>query len=266
MHQPVTHGDLFQLGRHRLICGDSSDPTILRRLVGAREIGLLFTSPPYYNQRAYRRWSSYDAYLGSMQDTLKPCLSRLAAGGVVAWLIGRGSTEKKDHAAYHSLLLEGHGLGFQDAIAWIKPAGNYTVKRSCHIRRNGFYYPTFRWETVLVYRKPGRMRRMSTRERRYMALHHTDVWEIPWVVRPMKRFGHPCVCPTEIPRRCILAYLKAGGFVLDPFGGSGTTLIAAEETGRRGLLIERDAGYCATTIRRWEEQTGGHARRLAPIR
>jgi len=263
MKPKVSPGDLYQLGKHRILCGDSEDAQTARRIIGRRTVRMLFAGPPYFNQRAYCSWDDYASYLDSMKATLHACVRLLGPGSVVTWLIGRGSSEQKDHASYHSIMLEEHGLHFQDAIAWIKPGANYTIKRSCHIRMNGYYYPAFKWETLLVYRKPGRMPRMGSRERSYMSQHHTDVWEIPWVTHQMRRFGHPSVCPTEIPRRCIMAYAKRNSFVLDPFGGFGSTLIAAEETGRSALLIERKAEYCEIAIRRWEEQTGGRARLLS---
>lgn len=262
MSNCVQNGDLLALGAHRVLCGDSSDPRTLQRIVGRRRLGLVFASPPYYNQRAYSHWPGYDRYLADMASTLEALAGLLAPGGAVVWLIGRGSSEGRDHAAHHSLLLERVGLRFQDAIAWVKPQANYASRRSCHIRRNGCYYPAFRWETLLVYRKPGRAHRMGPRERRYLAQHHTDVWEIARETRQMRRYGHPSICPVEIPRRCMLAYLKRSGYVLDPFAGSGTTLIAAEETGRAALLVERKAEYCEIAIRRWEQATGGSARKF----
>ena len=165
MKPKVSPGDLYQLGKHRILCGDSQDTRMVRRIVGRRKVRMLFAGPPYFNQRAYCSWDDYASYLDSMRATLRACVRLLGDGSVVTWLIGRGSSEQKDHASYHSILLEEHGLRFQDAIAWIKPGANYTIKRSCHIRMNGYYYPAFKWETLFVYRKPGRMPKMGSRER-----------------------------------------------------------------------------------------------------
>jgi len=255
----IHEGDLFRLGNHRLLCGDSTNLESIKKVAGRNDIHLVFAGPPYFNQRNYSHWSTYDAYLEDIGAVMNNCISALGSCGVVTWLIGRGSCEHKDHIAFHSMMLGYQGLKFQDAIAWIKPGANYSVKRSCHIRLNGFYYPAFRWETVLVYRMAGSMPRMSVSDRKYMAQHHTDVWEIPWVTQQMERYGHPSVCPVEIPRRCILAYAKRKGNVLDPFGGSGTTLIASELTGRKCFLIELKPKYCKIMIHRWESLTGKKA-------
>jgi DNA modification methylase len=143
-----------------------------------------------------------------MEEIIKNCLDVTNENCIFAWLVGRGSSEHKDHVAHISFLLEKNGLIFQDAIAWIKPGANYTIKRSCHIRLNGYYYPAFKWENIVIYRKGKAMPKMSDYDRNYMAKHHTDVWKIPWVTQQAKRFGHPSVCPEEIPSRCIYAYTK----------------------------------------------------------
>lgn len=195
-----------------------------------------------------------------MRKVIENCATVLGEGGVVAWLIARGSSEHKDHVAYHSLMLEQQALRFQDAIAWVKPGANYSIKRSCHIRLNSIYYPAFKWETVLIYRVAGPPPRMSLSGRDYMAQHHTDVWEIPCVTRQLERYGHPSVNPVEIPRRCMLAYTRRKAVVLDPFAGSGSTLIAAEETGRTCLVLEWKPKFCRIVIHRWEQLTGESAR------
>ena len=74
-------------------------------------------------------------------------------------------------------------------------------------------------------------------------------------------YGHPAVCPVEIPYRTLQAYTSKGERVLDPFGGAGTTLIAAERCGRAALLIEKNPLYCDVIVERWERLTGRKARR-----
>jgi DNA modification methylase len=80
-------------------------------------------------------------------------------------------------------------------------------------------------------------------------------------VNQQKVFGHPAVCPVELPYRTILAYTAAEGIVLDPFGGSGTTLVAAEKSGRTAFLFERRPEYCDAILARWESMTGQKARK-----
>ena len=85
--------------------------------------------------------------------------------------------------------------------------------------------------------------------------HPSDVWEVPAVPHQIRDRGHPAVCPVEIPFRTLQAYAPEGGTVLDPFGGSGTTLIAAERAGRRVFLVEKNPGYCDQIVKRWQKFT-----------
>ncbi len=217
---------------------------------------MVFTGPPYFNQRSYSHWDTYDLYLDGITKVIKNCILKVAKGAVFALQVGRGSSKHKDHIGYCSVILDKLGLQFQDAIAWIKPSANYSIKRSCHISSNGFYYPGFKWETILIYRNHGPMPRMSIQDRRIMSKYHTDVWAIPWVTNQMKRFGHPSVCPIEIPNRCIRAYAPKQTYILDPFGGSGTTLIAANNAQRKCLTMERKPEYCKIILDRWKTLTG----------
>ncbi|MEW6236278.1 MAG: site-specific DNA-methyltransferase [Candidatus Omnitrophota bacterium] len=247
----IQNGDIFQLGRHRLMCGDSSNLHEFNSLIGKRKIKLVFAGPPYFNQRKYSHWNTYESYLLSMNAVIENCVRFTSMPSIHAWQIGRGYSEHQDHASHMSVLLSKNGLNFQDSFAWIKPGANYSIKRSCHIRTNGIYYPAFQWETILVYRTSGNMPRMDLPEQDYMAKHHTDVWPIHWVTHQMKRWGRPSVCPEEIPRRCIYAYTSKKDWMLDPFGGYGTTMITAERYGRNCLLMEKNPEYCKIIINRW---------------
>jgi DNA modification methylase len=91
----------------------------------------------------------------------------------------------------------------------------------------------------------------------YMSKYHADVWEIPAVTNQIERYGHPAVCPVEIPYRSIQAYTGSGDCIFEPFGGSGTTLIAAEKASRSAYVMERSPAYCDVIVKRWETLTGG---------
>ena len=85
-----------------------------------------------------------------------------------------------------------------------------------------------------------------------------DVWEVP---RPRRSEAHPTMKPVELVARAINNSSRPGDVVLDPFGGSGSTLIAAEQTGRRACLLELEPRYCDVILRRWEAFTGKTAER-----
>jgi DNA modification methylase len=100
---------------------------------------------------------------------------------------------------------------------------------------------------------------MTRAGRDYMSKNHTDVWEIPAVTNQLKQFGHPAVCPEEIPFRSMQAYSGSKANILEPFGGSGTTLIAAEKASRKAYLMEMNPAYCDIIVMRWEKLTGDKA-------
>jgi len=253
---------LWKLGRHRLFCGDSRHKKTWTHLLGDTKVDHVFAGPPYFNQRAYSHWDDYSAYLQDMDAVMAQCRAAMKKGAVLAWNIGNGSSTHHAHVIHHGGLLEENGFCFLDMIAWVKPGANYSIPRHANIKRHRHYYPSHQWEALLVYQKLGTMAEMRPEAVIYLSSHPTDVWEVPPVQDQQRKFGHPAICPVELPYRTIEAYVPAEGCVLDPFGGSGTTLLAAERTGRRAFLIENNPCYCDIILRRWENFTGNRARRI----
>lgn len=264
---PVTHlGDLYILGNHRLLCGDARDRDAVMLLTEGSPVDHALGGPPYFNQRAYSHWDEYQAYLLDMRKVIENCRDVLKDGSVCVWNIANGCSTHHDHVSHHSRLFEDTGFVYLDAIIWKKTGANYAIPRNFHILRNACYYPALEWEALLVYQKPGPMPRMSRDGQEYMSRYHTNIWEIPAVTNQIERFGHPAVCPVEIPFRSMQAYTNSGGSVFEPFGGSGTTLIAAEKSGRRAYVMEISPAYCDGIVKRWETLTDGKAVRVAGSR
>jgi DNA modification methylase len=259
----ITHsGDLYILGNHRLLCGDSRDRDSVRLLTEGRTIDHVFGGPPYFNQREYSHWDEYSAYLDDIRKIIQNCHEVLKDGAVCVWNIANGCSTHHDHVGHHSRLLEESGFQYLDNIIWKKTGANYAIPRNFHILRNSCYYPALEWEALLVYQKPGDMPKMTREGRDYMSKYHTDVWEIPAVTNQIEQFGHPAVCPVEIPYRSMQAYSGNGNSIFEPFGGSGTTLIAAEKTSRKAYLMELNPAYCDAIVSRWENLTGEKATRV----
>jgi DNA modification methylase len=250
-------GDIFELDAHRLMCGDSADSVALRRLLAGEDVEHVFAGPPCFNQRGLGNWETLGAYNRDMETVMRSCKKLLKDGAVLVWHIENASSENHDLAAEHSRMLSKTGFCYLDTLAYVKTTPNYGTPRSKHIKQSGHYYPAFQWEALLVFQKPGDMPRMTPEGMSYMSTYHSNVWEIPNVINTL---GHPAACPVEIPYRCLQAYTRAGATVLDPFGGSGTTLIAAEKAGRRGFLLEKNPAFCDVIVQRWENMTGKKAK------
>lgn len=255
-------GEMIVLGNHRVLCGDSRDRNKVEILIDEGKVDHVFGGPPYFNQREYAHWDEYDLYLADMQKIIGNCHDMMKAGNIVVWNIGNGCSTHHDHTSHHSHLFEKAGLVYLDTIIWVKSGANYTVPRNAHIQRSRCYYPAFQWEALLVFQKEGKMPKMTAEGAEYMSNCQTNVWEIPAVIHQKKLYGHPAVCPVEIPYRCLQAYTRDGGTVYDPFGGSGTTLIAAEKSSRKARLMERNPLYCDMIVKRWETLTGSQAQRF----
>ncbi len=255
-------GDLIVLGPHRLLCGDSRDARMVDVLTQGEKVDHVFGGPPYFNQRDYAHWDEYSQYLLDMRKIIDNCRDILKDGGVLMWNIANECASHRDHTSHHSILMEESGLRYLDTIIWSKQGANYAIPRNFHIRRNRCYYPDLKWEALLVFQKSGDMPRMTHEGVEYMSEYHTDVWEIPAVTNQLEKYGHPAVCPVEIPYRSLQAYTGSKASVFEPFGGSGTTLIAAEKASRRAFVMERDPFYCDIITKRWGNMTEEKANRL----
>ena len=255
-------GDMYTLGNHRLRCGDSRNKDSIVLLTEGNSVDHVFGGPPYFNQRAYSHWEEYETYIADMKQIIRNCHDVLKVGAVCMWNIANGCSTHHDHISHHSRLFEENGFQYLDTIIWKKAGANYAIPRNFHIMRNSCYYPALEWEALLVYQKPGDMPKMTREGRDYMSKYHTDVWEIPAVTNQVIQFGHPAVCPIEIPFRSIQSYTNSKGTVFEPFGGSGTSLIAAEKASRRAYVMELNPAYCDVIISRWETLTGEKAIRI----
>jgi len=190
------------------------------------------------------------------------CLvANMAESSVVFWTAGNSASLGSNLAGFYTGLFESAGLEYLDTIAWVRPGMNLGSKRVDHIRRNSTCYPARQWEPILVYRKPGKTKKMTPEGKRHMLSHRADVWEIPAVNCAGEEWDHPTIAPAEVPYRALCAYSGPGDIIADPFAGSGTTLMAVEKAGmdRQAFLIEISPAYCDIIIQRWKNLTGKEA-------
>jgi DNA modification methylase len=273
-------GDLWLLGQHRLLCGDSSKREDVDRLLDGATVHLVHTDPPYNVKVEPRSNNAIAAGLSSFAGTQHHQSLDLARHPQKARPTGRKLRPKDRPLAndfvsdeeFHRLLrawfgnlarvlepgrsffiwggyvnlgnyppaLKECGLYFSQGIVWNKLHPVLTRKDFMGCFEIGFYG----W-------------REGAGHRFFGPTNARDLWEIK-KVNP-QHMVHLTEKPVELARRAISYSSRPGEHVLDLFGGSGSTLIAAEQAGRKGFLMELDALYCDVIVTRWEDFTGQRA-------
>ena len=248
-------GDLYVLGRHRLLCGNSTVVKDLERLMDGHKANLVITSPPYFNQREYSFWESYEAFLKDMEKVIVNIKKIVKEPFAICWNTGDSVTERLDIPADESALFTKAGFLYRDKMAWIKAGAVLSIPRNGHIGM-GRYFPALAWEPILVFtgEKHPEFELSDIGE---VNGFFKNVWEMNQVVgSEQKKIGHTALFPIELARRCFLAYSKKGAICFEPFCGGGTTLIAAEKTGRVCHGMELDPGYCDVIVSRYVNLVG----------
>ena len=247
-------GDVWQLGNHRLICGDALDPATVATLMDGAVAQMVFTDPPYNVpiqghvggsgaiQHREFAMASGEMSASHFTDFLRTSFENMvahAADGSIHFIC-------MDWRHMGELLAAGHAVyaELKNLMVWAKDNGGMgTFYRSRHELIFAFKYGTAPHINSFELGQHGRYR--------------TNVWEYKGVNtlrsgRMEELALHPTVKPVQMVADAIKDVSKRGSIVLDLFGGSGSTLIAAHKTGRRGYSCEIDPIYCDTIIRRWE--------------
>ena len=241
-------GDVWVMGKHRLLCGDATLAASYDALLQGAPVDMVFTDPPYnvnYANSAKDKMRGKDRAIlndnlgDGFYDFLLAALTQMVAhcrGGIYVAM----SSSELDvlQAAFRAA-----GGKWSTFIIWAK--NTFTLGRADYQRQ---YEP-------ILYGWPEGAQRHWCGDR-----DQGDVWNIK---KPQKNDLHPTMKPVELVERAIRNSSRPGNVVLDPFGGSGTTLIAAEKSGRVARLIELDPKYVDVIVRRWEEFTGQQAIREA---
>ena len=239
-------GDIWLLGEHRLLCGDATQMADVEKVLAGGLADMAWTDAPYnvnYGQtmkdklRGNKRRIANDNLGEDFAPFLKQACTNILAVTKGAVYMTMSSSEL--HTLYRAFTeAGGHWSTF---IIWAKNV--FTMGRADYQRQ---YEPMlYGW-------------RQGTDHFWCGARDQGDVW---FVKKPVKNELHPTQKPVELIERAIRNSSKTRGTVLDPFAGSGSTLIACERTGRQARLIELEPKYCDVMVRRWEAFTGGQARR-----
>ncbi len=238
-------GDVWILGKHKLICGDSTDQKTYELLLGSEMVDMLFTDPPY-NVNVGN--SMKDVLRGNNKKILNDNLGKdfgifLLAFCKNALLVTKGACYicmgASELHTLHKAFTEAGGK-WSTFIIWAKH--HFAIGRADYQRQ---------YEPILYGWKQS--------NDRYWCGDRSqgDVW---FYDKPLKNTLHPTMKPVELCKRAILNSSKTDDIILDCFGGSGSTLIACEQTDRRCRMIELDPKYIDVIIKRWQNFSGKEAK------
>ena len=250
---PVTVlGDVWLLGRHRLMCGDSTSIDAVERLMDGRKADMVLTDPPYGVSFVGVKGSMYSGGKKTGKNSAEMIKADDLRGDDLAQLfldsISCASAISKDGAAMYIFFainrsaetlagLSGVGLEIRNWLIWDK--GNVGFHAM-----GAQYKPNY--EAFLYCHKIGKSPAW------YGGQKEQTIWR-----HPVEREGlHPTMKPVSLLQRALQNNSKQGDEVIDLFGGSGSTLIACEKTARDCRMMELDPKYCDVIIKRWQDYTG----------
>lgn len=235
-------GDVWLMGDHRLVCGDSTQMEVLQNVTGGGKVDLLLTDPPYNV-----------AYQGKTKDALTIQNDSMGADEFRQFLrdvFTAADTVMRPGAAFYIWHADSEGYNFRGAAhdsGWTVRQCLIWAKQTMVLGRQDYQW---RHEPCLYGWKDGAAHVWASDRKQ------TTVLEFD---RPMRNAEHPTMKPVALFEYQILNNTHAGDVVLDLFGGSGTTLIACEKNHRRARLVEIDPKYCDVIVRRWQAFTGKEA-------
>jgi len=275
---PVSQpGDVWRLGAHRLICGDSTVPAVVAALMQGERASLCFTSPPYGNQRDYTSGGIGD-WEGLMRGVFAPL--PLADGGQVLVNLGLIHRDNEVIPYWDGWLAWMRTQGWR-RFAWyvwdqgpgmpgdwagrLAPSFEFVFHFNRASRKPNKIVPCKHAGQESHLRADGSSTAMRGKDGEIGGWTHTGLptqdTRIPdSVIRVMRHKGkigqdidHPAVFPVALPEHILLAYTNAGDIVFEPFGGSGTTMLAAQRTGRVCRSVEIAPQYVDVAVRRFQQ-------------
>lgn len=235
-------GDLWLLGEHRLLCGDSTDKRQVAKLLDGARVDMVLTDPPYnvaYKGHRTERKEIKNDDLGDqfpqfIRDVMANAIENVDGAIYVCFPVFEMP------AFFDAFKIAGGEIG--QLIFWVK-SNNFVISFGNMNRQH----------EPIIYGWPKGQQPPKVYGNR------SDVWEFK---KPIKSGIHPTMKPLDLFGEALRASTRKGDRVLDLFGGSGTTLIAAQTLGRKAYLMELDPHYCDAIVQRWEELTGETAERV----
>ncbi|GHM77453.1 DNA modification methylase [Bifidobacterium longum] len=245
--QRVKRGEIWVLGEHRLMCGDSTKPEDMRKLLGGGEADLWLTDPPYNVAIVGKTkkhltiendsWANDDEFVEFLRKAFATALDVLKPG--CAFYVWFAQIQAENFLA----AADKAGMTIRQTLIWAK--STFSLGRQ-----------DYQWkhEPCLYGWKDGASHRWFSDRKQ------TTVLEFE---KPARNAEHPTMKPVPLMAYEIRNSSRVGDTVLDSFGGSGSTLMACEQTGRKCVTMELDPHYCDVILKRWEDYTGQKAERIS---
>jgi DNA modification methylase len=245
-------GQLWRCGEHLILCGDSSKPDDVRRVIGDKKACLIFTDPPYgvsigkKNQMLNSVQKAGRVLADIVDDDLKPdglkAKLRPSFDNIVNIAMADDCTvfvcsPQGGDLMMMMMMMRDAGIPVRHNIIWDKMQPTFSMGRLDY---------DYQHEPILL--------TWGKRHKRPMlGAHKTSVWQIQ---KPRSSKEHPTMKPVELVVNALLNNSEAGDVVYDAYSGSGTTLLACEQTGRKARVIEIMPGYVAVALQRYKDATG----------
>ena len=259
--EPLTRpGDIYELGPHRLSCGDSTDQDDVARLMEHDTAKLVFTSPPYnMAEGMYRDYSDNMKSEQYIDFNLRVVTAwQRYLKGYLFWNISYNKNARWEFIEIMYRIVRETGLLFLELIVWDKDHGLPVYNRKALTRQ---------YEDILlagdedsIYRDLELYTISTTEERAWFNKRTgqgvSNYWHISTSKEKVQLAEHQACFPVELPSRAVRLMSNINDIVCDPFGGSGTTLIACEQSGRRCRVMELSPAYCDVIVERYCRYAG----------
>lgn len=250
----VQPGDVWEVGRHRLICGDSTDPEQIKRLMDGKTAGAGFTSPPYNAGGAYTGaytggsenrkdvTALYESFDDSLTDeeykefifsVLENCAAVMDEDAVLGWNVAYNANSRR---AYGEIIFSDRcPVPVQETVVWDKGMGMNISADRAYTRTAEFVF-------------------LLCKTKKYKSNQNGGVYQNIWRITShdgdKHKKGHGATFPVELPKRFLLQHSNEGDIVFEPFAGTGTTMLAAERMARTCYGVEMSPRYAAVCLER----------------
>ena len=284
----VKQGEVWQLGRHRLMCGDSTDINDVQKLMGGEMMDLIITDPPY-NVNYEEKAAALNKYRTNNNGAMAIENDVMGEGAFFEFLLRAFSNMEvfmREGAAIYVFHADIEGFTFRHAfdaaglklsqvLIWEK--NNFVLGRQDYQWRHepilygwkegaGHYFINDRTQDTVILEDDVDFDSMKKTELvqyiKDLMHRYSDLTTVLFEKKPMSSSMHPTMKPLELIAKLMKNSSKKGWNVGDLFGGSGSTLMAAEQLGRNAYMMEYDEHYASVIIKRWEDFTGQQAVRI----